>query len=918
MKIMRKTLLASAMITLFSVNSYAKTPIDLGVVNEDKLIEMLVRQGLVDENASNQEKHSALDRYLKNKINSGFKGDAQFGKKAMELRAKILKAIEKESGVKKASVFALEVGTKRTDKVLALLVDFPDLNWDDNKLTKEHTQMLYESYNPEHYQELLFSDSGYTGPNGENLISMRQYYQSESGDSYSVAGQAAGWYRASKPAAFYGGNSPTTDNDLNAQELVREALNQLTQDPSINLADYDIEDRYDYDGDGDFREPDGVIDHLMVFHASVGEEAGGGVLGPNAIWSHRFNLGRTHVLEGTSSSLPDRFNGQYAAFDYTIQPIDAAAGVCAHEYGHDLGLPDEYDTQYTGKGEPVSYWSIMSSGSWAGQIGGTQPTAFSSWAKHFLQKSIGGRWINDDQISIDDLEDNPQIYTLFQTTDNSRPNMIKVDLPEKQIEGLKPFEGEYSFHSQKGDDLKNSMTRKLKIPAGDSAILTFKTWYQIEKDYDFARVLVNGQAIAGNITSMDDPYNTGLVPAVGGESDGWIDAEFDVSQWAGQEVELSFEYITDGGLAMEGFYLDNLSLVVDGDTVAVDDGEDNSSFALNGFKLSNGFHQAQHYYLLQWRSHMDVDEGLANIKRMGQLMSFDPGLIIWYVDESLTDNWVGKHPGEGWLGVVDADQNSMIWQNSGKVAQTRYQVRDAAFSLKDHTPMRLVNSDNDVLQDTSLVGTASFSDDQDYTSPQAPDSGRILTKFGLVVDIVNQSDVNEYGVVRLSKVSQHNIAPTANFELNTDGLNVSARNFSSDQDGEIISYLWDFGNGVTSSEIAPTWTYQEAGEYTVSLTVVDDKGANASFSSIVNVEVPNALPQASAKYIHLGRWVTMWSTSSDSDGRIVDTEWTLPNGKVKRGRTFTSIFPSYGKHEVKLKIIDDQGGITTKTIMVNL
>lgn len=62
---MRKTLLASAMITLFSVNSYAKTPIDLGVVNEDKLIEMLVRQGLVDENASDQEKHSALDRYLK-------------------------------------------------------------------------------------------------------------------------------------------------------------------------------------------------------------------------------------------------------------------------------------------------------------------------------------------------------------------------------------------------------------------------------------------------------------------------------------------------------------------------------------------------------------------------------------------------------------------------------------------------------------------------------------------------------------------------------------------------------------------------------------------------------------------------------------------------------------------------------------
>ena len=52
MKIMRKTLLASAMLTLFSVSSYAKTPIDLGVVNEDKLIEMLVRQGLVDQDAT--------------------------------------------------------------------------------------------------------------------------------------------------------------------------------------------------------------------------------------------------------------------------------------------------------------------------------------------------------------------------------------------------------------------------------------------------------------------------------------------------------------------------------------------------------------------------------------------------------------------------------------------------------------------------------------------------------------------------------------------------------------------------------------------------------------------------------------------------------------------------------------------------
>ncbi|PAF12328.1 hypothetical protein CHH61_25080, partial [Shouchella clausii] len=73
----------------------------------------------------------------------------------------------------------------------------------------------------------------------------------------------------------------------------------------------------------------------------------------------------------------DRFGGLLGAWDYTIEPEDGAAGVFAHEYGHDLGLPDEYDTIYSGAGEPVEFWSIMSAGSWAGKIPGTEPTGFS-------------------------------------------------------------------------------------------------------------------------------------------------------------------------------------------------------------------------------------------------------------------------------------------------------------------------------------------------------------------------------------------------------------------------------------------------------------------------------------------------------------------------------------------------------------
>ncbi|MDN3611755.1 immune inhibitor A domain-containing protein [Vibrio ostreicida] len=915
---MKKTLLATAVMTFFSVSGHAKTPIDLGVMNEEKIIEMLVRKGTLEQNASVTEQQVALDRYLNTKLNNGFKGDAQFGKKALEQRAKILKSIEVNKGHHKAHAFAFDLSQKRTDKVLALLVDFPDLPWNENRLTSEHTEMLYENYPPEHYQNLLFSGSGYTGPNGENLISMRQYYESESGNSYSVAGQAAGWYRASKNASFYGGNSADTDNDMNAQELVREALNQLAQDPSINLADYDIEDRYDYDGDGNFREPDGVIDHLMVFHPSVGEEAGGGVLGDDAIWSHRYNLGQYHALEGTTSTVPGRFDGKYAAFDYTIQPIDAAAGVCAHEYGHDLGLPDEYDTQYTGKGEPVSYWSIMSSGSWAGKIGGTQPTAFSSWAKQFLQESIGGKWISNQTISLDDLTTQGTEITLHQTIDNDKPNMVRVDLPIKRTEGHKPFEGTYSFHSGKGDDLKNTMSRQITLPQGTQVNLVFKAWYQIEKDYDFARVLINGQAIAGTITTMDDPNKTGLVPAISGESTGWVDAEFDLSPWAGQSVTLSFDYVTDGGLAMEGLHVDNLSVVADGTTTLIDNAEGSTEFTFNGFRLNDGFNQSEHYYLLQWRSHNDVDEGLNNIKRFGQMMSFDPGLIVWYVDDSHTDNWVGKHPGEGWLGVVDADQNAMIWADSKEAAQTRYQVRDAAFSLNDQQAMKLENKDGDILEDVSLIGNAYFADNQDYSNPQAADAGRLLTEHGVQIEVINQSSDNTYGVIKVSKAEAPNQLPVAAFTLSTDGLNVAAKNTSSDSDGTIVSYLWDFGNGQSSTDEAPKWSYLNDGSYTVSLTVTDDQGDQHTASENIVVEADNILPTVSANYIHLGRWVTMWSTSSDEDGRIVDTEWVLPNGKIKRGRMFTSIFPSYGKHEVKLTVMDSNGDKATSMISVDL
>lgn len=57
--------------------------------------------------------------------------------------------------------------TKRV-KVLAVLVDFPDLPYNNNRLSPGDTEMYYANYSVAHYRGLLFSDAGFLGPRGKH------------------------------------------------------------------------------------------------------------------------------------------------------------------------------------------------------------------------------------------------------------------------------------------------------------------------------------------------------------------------------------------------------------------------------------------------------------------------------------------------------------------------------------------------------------------------------------------------------------------------------------------------------------------------------------------------------------------------------------------------------------------------------
>ena len=83
-----------------------------------------------------------------------------------------------------------------------------------------------------------------------------------------------------------------------------------------------------------------------------------------------------------------------------------------------------------------------------------------------------------------------------------------------------------------------------------------------------------------------------------------------------------------------------------------------------------------------------------------------------------------------------------------------------------------------------------------------------------------------------------NRPPVAAFDFSINGLSVDFTSTSSDPDGFITNWLWDFGDGTTSIEQHPSHTFAEANTYIVRLTVTDDDGATTSTIRFVVVQ-PN-------------------------------------------------------------------------------
>ncbi|UII56471.1 immune inhibitor A [Cytobacillus spongiae] len=747
------------------------SPIDLHIVDEERLGKALQERGVISKGATQEQISKAVKKYITEKSTkakthkSKSHKEKEFDQKTKDFltkqKNKLAKQLEKghdnykkgkPNGYVKVNPAkeANYKGETRVDKVLVLLTEFADFK--HNNVIQEEGYMYADDFNREHYQKLMFGDEEFTLFNGDKIKTFKQYYEEQSGGSYSVDGVVSEWLTVPGNARDYGDDNPNGGHDNLApkgpRDLVKDALNAAVAS-GIDLAEYDQFDLYDLDGDGNQNEPDGLVDHLMLIHAGTGQEAGGGILGDDAIWSHRWVLDGVYPVANTEAKV-GYWGGNMAAYDYTIQPEDGAVGVFAHEFGHDLGLPDEYDTQYTGQGEPVASWSIMSGGSWNGKVAGTEPTSFSPQNKEYFQKIMGGNWANIMEVDYESIDQKGLAVVIDQSVTKSKnPGIVKVNLPDKPVEGIKPAFGEKYYYSTKGDDLHTTLeTPVFDLTGASEASFNYKTYYEVEFDYDY--VFVNAVTELGETVELDVIGDENTAAGYETSLGKWEDKHYDLSQFAGEKVKLVFEYVTDGGLAPEGFAMDNLQLTVDGEVVFSDDVEGESTATLKGFVVSNGFDYAKNYYYLEWRNYAGSDTALEHSRGV----KYNTGLVVWYGDDSFTDNWVGVHPGEGFIGVVDSHPEAIVGQKDGQDSvfqSTRYQISDAAFSFDRAPSWEIDSSYRGEFDYDGLPGITTFDDSKTYINHLIPDAGRIVPNLGLKFQVIGESKDNSAGAIWIHK-----------------------------------------------------------------------------------------------------------------------------------------------------------------------
>lgn len=170
-----------------------------------------------------------------------------------------------------------------------------------------------------------------------------------------------------------------------------------------------------------------------------------------------------------------------------------------------------------------------------------------------------------------------------------------------------PVSGKRMWWSNRGDGMDTTLTRRLDLRGTDHASLDVSLWWDLEDGWDYAYIMVSADdgatwtTLTGRHTTTDDPHGGNLGHGYTGRSGGgpaprWVREHLDLTPFAGREVLLRFESVTDSSVNEPGFAWDDLSVPEIG---LYDDAEDAGEWDASGWvRLGNALPQRYFVHLV--------------------------------------------------------------------------------------------------------------------------------------------------------------------------------------------------------------------------------------------------------------------------------------------------------------------------------
>ncbi|MCJ7433936.1 MAG: immune inhibitor A, partial [Anaerolineales bacterium] len=236
----------------------------------------------------------------------------------------------------------------------------------------------------------------------------------------------------------------------------------------------------------------------------------------------------------------------------------------------------------------------------------TADDVFMDWAAamYLMDEKVGdGRYTYHNYPSAPQTSDTETISTCPQTPMTRDVHQFGIDYINISCAGdhtltftgstavhmlpVDPYSGLYAFATNLGNESDMTLTREFDFTNASGAVtLSFRTWYDLEEDYDylFLEVSEDGehwQIITTPSGTDDNPSGNSYGWGYNGKSNGWIQEDVDLSKYAGKKVQIRFEYVTDAAVTGEGFLLDDVS--VDAASYKSDFEADDGGWAAEGF-----------------------------------------------------------------------------------------------------------------------------------------------------------------------------------------------------------------------------------------------------------------------------------------------------------------------------------------------